>query len=225
MYMNVAIVRRLYRRVPGPPDRDDILNVKKSSLSKATTSFSGSHNPRKPERFSFQVHMLQTCHQINKEAAPILYGMNVFVFEATSCLYTSLSHLVHRLPLIRKIGIAHHSYTISLLGLATSIMYILHTVFPFLVQATSLEAFYLNNSIWQSFSSKPRQAATNFYYQAHLWLLAMAQQKRDALSVIKLPKLATKKLVNPPWSTNKEGQDEFMAKLGALLAVPARAEA
>jgi hypothetical protein len=79
----------------------------------------------------------------------------------------------------------------------------------------------MNTSICQSFSNKSRPAAKEFYDQAHIWLLAMAQQKRDPLNIIKLPKLDTEKLVNPPWSINKKGQDKFLAKLTALLAVPA----
>jgi hypothetical protein len=66
-----GIVDRLYRRRPGPPDRDDLPTSPRPSLSKASTSF---WFPQRFRQFNSLVSLLQTCRQINAGAAPLFYG-------------------------------------------------------------------------------------------------------------------------------------------------------
>jgi hypothetical protein len=157
--------------------------------------------------------------------------MNVFTFEAVPHLYAFLGHFAHRLPLVRKLGVA---------SIAVRSAYVLYTheaiqpissmtlinIFPLLTNATNLEVFYMNASIYQSFSSKADLAAKSFYDKAHWWLWAMVLYKRDPLEILRMPKLKTKKgdngqWVNKQWSTTKKGQDEFLAELAIRLVVPA----
>jgi hypothetical protein len=174
--------------------------------------------------------MLQTCQQINCEAASIFYGMNVFVFEAVPHLYAFLSHFAPRLPLVRKLGIASippragrlpydRSYPENISHMT------LNNVFPLLAYATSLEVLYMNTSIYQSLSSRATLAARRFYHCANVWLWAMVLCKRDPLSIIRLPAPKPLKGASKQWSTSKKGQDEFLAELAARLVVSAQAEA
>jgi hypothetical protein len=228
--MILGIVRRLYRVRPGPPDRDDLPTSPRNSLSKASTSFTPT---QRFWQFNFDVNIFQTCQQINAEATSLFYGMNVFTFEAVPHLYAFLGHFAHRLPLVRQLGVAsiatrttyaHNLYDQNIMRPITSMTLI--NIFPLLTYATNLEVFYMNASIYQSFSSKADLAAKSFYDKAHWWLWAMILYKRDPLEILRMPKLKTKKgdngqWVNKQWSTTKKGQNEFLAELAVRLVVPA----
>jgi hypothetical protein len=156
----------------------------------------------------------------------------IFVFEAVPQLYAFLSHFTHRLPLVQKLGVASMSARTG--GAVTHIesrLFIAHMtlghIFPLFTQATSLEALYMNTSIYQSFSSKASLAAKNFYDKTNSWLWAMVLHKRDPSKILQMPKSKMKGLngqywKNKQWSTSRKGQDEFLAELGARLVVPAR---
>ncbi|KAF1939561.1 hypothetical protein EJ02DRAFT_424764 [Clathrospora elynae] len=147
------IIYRLYRTRPSPPDRDDIPNVEKQSISKSYASFTTNKGAQTSERFAFQVGLFQTCRQINDEAASLFYGCNMFVFESVPHLYSFLLHFRHRLPLIHKLGVAklhgHLHMGLKHMGPAFQSKLELLTVFLLLASAVHLEAFYMNVSIYQ----------------------------------------------------------------------------
>jgi hypothetical protein len=174
--------------------------------------------------------MLQTCQQINAEAAPLFYGMNVFVFEAVPHLYAFLNHLGPRLPLVRQLGVAS-IYARPNFGNfePAGVKLISHItwdhMFPLLAHATNLEVLYMNTCIYQSFSSKPDLAARHFYHRAGVWLWAMVLSKRDLLSIMRLPGLKENKVGNKQWVTTQKGQDEFLAELKRRLVLGQQAKA
>ncbi|KAF1837218.1 hypothetical protein BDW02DRAFT_566271 [Decorospora gaudefroyi] len=215
-----CIVRRLYRCHSGPPDRDDLSNVRRPSLRKASSSFT---HLKRFRQFDLGVKLLQTCRQVNREATRIFYGMNMFVFPSVQHLYAFPQHFMRRLSLVRKIGLAnaHSNSPCRIIDRQVVENGDLHAMFPLIMHATNLEALYMNTSTYQSLSKK-RCAAIRLNQKAHVWLQAMVDRAHNPLAIIKLSKLATKKVVTgrPQWSTGKRAQDKFLATLAATLKMP-----
>jgi hypothetical protein len=217
-----CIVRRLFRARPGPADRDDLPGQQKGSVSKACTSYKRVDNF---QQSSFSINLLQTCRQINSEAAPIFYGLNFFLCEAVPHLYAFLMHFQQRLSLVKNIGLCTYDPN-TYSGLYRGPSHLLHTplhvVFPLLAQATNLEGLYFHGPMLQNLSGRANLAAAKFFLLAHDWMHAMALHKKNklaALDIVKMPALSSKKLNYPQWSTTKNGRDEFRTELAARLTV------
>jgi hypothetical protein len=222
-----CIVKRLYRARPGPPDRDDLPNQQKGSITKPCTSYKRFDSFRKFElQMSFAINLFQICKQINGEAASIFYGNNIFTFEAVSHLYAFLIHFQQRLPLIRKLGVASNlTHPDHYLGPASIVRNTLSSIFLPLAAAVNLEALYLNVSVLQSLSGRGAIAAESLYRDAHVWMNALAVKKGNklaVLNVLKMPPISTKPLYSPKWSVSKLGQEEFRLVLAAKLTAAGR---
>ncbi|CAO2650423.1 Nn.00g017150.m01.CDS01 [Neocucurbitaria sp. VM-36] len=216
------ILRRLYRARPGPPDRDDLPNQQRPSLNKAYNSWKQEETFR---QFSFARTLLQTCHQINEEAAPFFYGNNIFLSYAVPRLYAFLEQCSHRLPLLRKLGFAptvdHRSFKTSFQGPKSlhDKKYPYLSVFPLLTGAMTIEKLYIHASVWKSLSRLPHRAAKEFFMKAYDWLVATWVRERDPLTVLELPAITAKRLKCPHWSTSKQGQDDFLTELSRLMKI------
>ncbi|KAH7414508.1 hypothetical protein DE146DRAFT_38159 [Phaeosphaeria sp. MPI-PUGE-AT-0046c] len=233
-----SIVRRLYRAAKGPPDRDDLPAQAKGSVTKACRSYKSSSMseqqknapgvlgrfksiPSFPQAY-FATALLQTCRQIDSEAAPIFYGANMFAFEAVPHMYAFLTHFQPRLPLVRKLGVA--SVSLSLLenwrGPPHLAQEPLHNIFPLLAQATTLEALYFNWPILMGLARRPQPAAKALFEQGHVWMHALGKAKGNALAVLDVLKMPVERSGQAPkWCTDEEGQAEFRDELAGRLTV------
>jgi len=148
----------------------------------------------------------------------------MFVFEAVPHMYAFLVHFQHRLPLIKKLGLASpiansHTYRGPQYLARTP----LSTIFPLLTNAINLEALYLNVSVLQSLSGRGHIAAQTLFQQGFGWMHALGVKRRDrlaALDVIKLP--AVVGVRGPRWATDAGAQGEFRRELAGLLTASRR---
>lgn len=230
-----STVRRLYRAARGPPDRDDLPGQTKGSISKAHRSYKSSAQAQPTdighERYKripsfpqarFAVALLQTCRQIDSEAAPLFYGSNMFAFEAVPHLYAFLTHFQPRLPMVRKLGVAsvNVSHLTSWRGQSHLRDTLLHAIFPLLALATNLEALYLNTPILMGLGKRPQPAAKALFEQGHMWMHALGRAKGNALAVLDVLKMPAERAGQAPkWCTDEEGQAEFRYELAGRLTV------
>lgn len=212
-----SIVRRLYRAVRGPPDRDDLSGQAKGSITKMCTSYKVGCKFRQA---SFGVHLLQACRQIDNEAAPVFYGANMFSAEGVAHLYAFLTHFQSRLPLLRKLGMACIGSNPNMYRGAQHIASTrLCSIFPILALATNLEALYLHSPVLLSLSGRPRIAAKSLFQQGHGWMHALGKAKGNALAVLDVLKMPDGRDQAPKWCTTEEEQAEFRDELAGMLTV------
>lgn len=218
-----CIVRRLYRARPSDPDRDDLPGQTKGSITKPSHSFKEEDPVRRSSQSSFGVNMFQVCRQINVEAAPIFYGKNLFAFEAVPHMYAFLVHFHHRLPLMRKLGLASMTANPTIYrGPQFMASMPLSTVFPLLANAVNLEALYLSVSVLQLLSGRGYIAARTLFQQGFSWMFALRLKSGDRLAVldvIKLPALSATASgsAGPRWAVDAGKQGEFTRELAGRL--------
>jgi hypothetical protein len=186
-----SIPSRLYRVRPGPPDRDDLSGQTKGSISKASHSYKLFSDLRQS---GLSVNVLQVNRQIHAEAVFNFYSKNLFVFEGVPDMCAFLMHFQHRLPMMRRLGLASlHSNRKTYQGAAHLKKMPLESIFPYLAQAVNLEALYLHTPIWQSLGGRrPHNAARWIFQLGHCWMQAPAlvekKGKLAVLDTIRLPK-------------------------------------
>ncbi|KAF2030161.1 hypothetical protein EK21DRAFT_112268 [Setomelanomma holmii] len=216
-----GIVKRLFQARPGDADRDDLPGQQKGSITKTSASYKRFDGARRvPKQMIFAVHLLLICRQINNEAGSIFFGNNLFTFEAPAHLYTFLLHFNQRLPLVRKLGLAHYGMLPQTLPPASMMHTQLNPFFAILATAVNLEALYLNIPIFQSLSSKALLAAEHLFGSAHVWMDALAVKHSNrlaVLNVLKLSPISTRVFAMTKWSVSKDGQEEFRVALAAKL--------
>ncbi|KAF2833215.1 hypothetical protein CC86DRAFT_414959 [Ophiobolus disseminans] len=216
-----CILARLYRARPGPPDRDDLPGQARGSITKASHSYKQIDAFRHPQS-RFAINLLETCHQINSEAASYFYGENMFVFEAVPHLYAFLVHFHYRLPLIKTLGLASPAVN---KGTYRGPQYLaqmpLNTIFPALAYATNLEALYLNVSVLQMLSGRGHIAARSLFQQGFVWMHALGLSGANRLRVLDVVKLPA--VVGggngPRWASHAGEQAEFRKELAGALAM------
>lgn len=229
-----SVVSRLYRATRGPPDRDDLPSQTKGSITKLYRSYKSTQikvTPGVVTRYKpvpsfpqaqFVLALLQTCRQIESEAAAIFYGANMFVMEAVPHMYAFLVHFQPRLPLVRKLGMSamHVGDTTLWRGLPHLVRQPIHDVFPLLALATNLEACYLNIPVLMGLARHPAPAAKALFEQGHMWMHALGIAKGNALAVLDVLKMPAERRGQAlKWCTDEEGQTEFRDELAGRLTV------
>lgn len=108
------------------------------------------------EHTVFSVAMLQTCKQINVEAAPIFYGKNLFSFQGQADFQSFLNHFETRIPLLRRLALRVVGTLFFGFYEAELYMNNLALIFVALQQATSLEALFVDRNFHWSYIRKPK---------------------------------------------------------------------